>query len=255
MTAQKNKFYYISSGAKNAMRTLRSVISVPGVYFRDEYICNLARDYDEAVEKARERIGTEAELKAQDFDLNEWGKHGGQPMKKWMVQQIEQVELGYMPFGKHRGEKIADLPETYVKYWVSEMASNAVGQVLIQKFTDIANERGYFEQWEQEEKDKETARIAEAAKSNYVGNVKDRMVFFLRCDKRLAIDGHYGAYYMNICKDRYGNEFVYAGSNAWQEGKYYKIKATIKAHREYKGKKQNFISRPTIIKTVEKETA
>jgi len=48
--------YYISSGAKNAMRTLRR-LSVGPNHYSDEYICNLARDFDTAVEKAKTHIG------------------------------------------------------------------------------------------------------------------------------------------------------------------------------------------------------
>jgi len=243
-----NKFYYISSGALNAMRTLRAVIHVPGVYFRDEYICNLARDWGEAVSKARARIGSEAHLEGSEFDLNKWGA-GASKIKPWMKQQLEQI---YTPFGKHKGSKLVDLPESYVKYWVEQSASNAVGQRLVQKFTDIANERDYFAKWDKAEAEKEAARLAELAKMEYVGDVGDRMVVFLRCDKVLSFSGGttWATYttYLNICRDRHGNEFVYKGSKAWDEGKYYKATVTIKEHKEYQGKKQN------IIKIIEKET-
>lgn len=253
-----NKFYYISSGALNAMRTLRAVIHVPGVYFRDEYICNLARDWDEAVKKARARIGNEAHLEGSEFDLNKWGQ-GATKIKPWMKQQLEQIELGYMPFGKHRGTKIVDLPESYVKYWVEQSATNAVGQRLVQVFTDIANERDYFAKWDKAEADKEAARLAEIAAMNHVGEVGERMTLFLRCDKVLSFSG--GTTWagwttnLNICRDRYGNEFVYKGSTRWEEGKYYKVVATIKEHKTYQDKPQTVINRPKVLKVIEKEAA
>ena len=92
-------------------------------------------------------------------------------------------------------------------------------------------------------------------KMDYVGHVGRRMEIFIRCDKVLAFDGYYGVSYMNICLDRFGNRFVYRGTKKWEEGKYYSVKATIKEHKEYKGEKQNVISRPTVLKTIEKEAA
>ena len=248
-----NKFYYISSGEKNAMRTLRHVVSVPGSYYRDEYICNLARDFNEAVEKAREKIGTKAKLNASDFDLNEWGEDVG--IKPWMRRQLQMIDSGIMPFGKHRGFEIEKLDDGYVKYWVEQTATNIVGQTLVQKFTDIANERGLFDKWEQEEKKREAKRQEKLEKMDYVGHVGRRMEIFIRCDKVLAFDGYYGVSYMNICLDRFGNRFVYRGTKKWEEGKYYSVKATIKEHKEYKGEKQNVISRPVVQKTIEKEAA
>ena len=245
------KFYYISSGAKNAMRTLRHVISSPG-YVRDEYVCNLCRDFDEAVKKARSIIGTKANLEASEFDLEKWGLNVN--VKPWMRSQLKLVDNGIMPFGKHRGAEISTLDDGYVKYWVKQSATNIVGQAVVQKFTDVANERDLFAKWEKEEKEKQAAREEQIAKMNFVGKIGQRMELFIRCDKVLSFDTAWGGTHINLCVDRFGNKFVYKGSNRWEEGVYYKVKATIKKHDEYKGEKQNIISRPTIVKTVEKET-
>lgn len=247
-----NKFYYISSGAKNAMRTLRHVITSPG-YVRDEYVCNLCRDFEEAVVKARKIIGKEANLNASEFDLEEWGLNAN--VKPWMRTQLKLIETGVMPFGKHRGAEISSLDDGYVKFWVKQSATNIVGQALVQKFTDIANERDLFAKWEQEQKDADAARKEQIEKMNYVGKVGNRIEVFIRCDKVLRFDGYFGSVFMNICADRFGNKFVYKGSNAWEEGKYYKVRATIKGHDEYKGEKQNIITRPHVLKEVEKEMA
>lgn len=244
-----NKFYYISSGEKNAMRTLRHVVNVPGSFFEDTYICNLARDYDTAVEKARSMIGAKANLVANDFDLNEWGDM----IKPWMRKQLVMIESGIMPFGKHKGTKIEELEEGYIGWWVKQSAENPVSQALVQKFTDIANERGLFDKWEADEKAKEAVRAEKLSQMNYVGKVGDRINIFVRCDKVLTFEGYYGLTFFNICEDRFGNKFVYKGTKKWEEGKYYKAKATIKAHEEYKGEKQNIISRPTVDSVIEKE--
>jgi uncharacterized protein (DUF3820 family) len=245
-----SKFYYISSGALNAMRTLRHVVSVPEAgFFKDTYICNLARDFDTAVEKAREMIGTKANLQATNFELDVWGDK----IKPWMRSQLAMINNGIMPFGKHKGSKIEDLDEGYIRWWIKQDAENPVSQALVQKFTDIANERDLFAKWEAEEAEKEAKRAEKLEAMSYVGKVGKRMEVFLRCDKVLTFEGYYGLIFMNICVDRHGNKFVYKGSKCWEEGKYYKAKVTIKAHEEYKGERQNIVSRPTVIEVVENE--
>lgn len=244
-----NKFYYISSGEKNAMRTLRHVVNTPGVYFEDTYICNLARDFETAVEKARSMIGTKAHLIAEDFDLNMWGDM----LKPWMRKQISAIENGIMPFGKHQGKMIEELDEGYIRWWIKQTAQTPPAQALVQKFTDIANDRDLFAKWEAEDAEKEAKLQEKLAKSSHIGKVGKRMEVFLRCDKVLDFDGYYGTIFVNVCEDRHGNKFVYKGSNCWEEGKYYKAKVTIKAHEEYKGERQTIVSRPTIIEVIEKE--
>ena len=250
MTTNQNKFYYISSGALNAMRTLRHVVSVPGVHFEDTYICNLARDYEEAVVKARTKIGAEAILQSNDFDLNDWGV-GQSGLTAKMREYLNKVNAGVMPFGKYAGAMIDSMEAGYVKFWVQQSATNLVGQVLVQKFTDIANERGLFAQWEEEAKLKEDAKQAEISKMSYVGKVDFRSDMFLRCDNIVELVGDYGVTYMNICKDREGNSVVYKGTNRWDAGKYYSVTARVKAHKDYKGYPQTFITRPTVKKIVE----
>lgn len=234
--------YYISSGAKNAMRTLRVIHSGPNFYV-DEYICNLCRDFDEAQEKAKAHAGKHV-VHADYWELNEWGLNV-ETLKPWEVKYISAISAGVMPFGKHKGADINTMEEGYVKYWVGQTVTNPVNQALIAKFKDIADERGYFEKWETEKNQTEADLAAKYANMSHVGKVGSRMELFLKCVKTIDVSGVFFKV-MNICVDRYGNEFVYAGSNVWQEGSYYKAVATIKAHKEYKGKPQTFISRPTV---------
>lgn len=241
--------YYLSSGEKNAMRTLRVCRSGPNFY-SDEYICNLARDFDTAIEKAKSMIGTNP-LFANFYELNGWGETPSN-LKPWMKEQIAAINMGVMPFGKFKGETIADMEEGYIRYWVKQTASNVVGAMLVQKFIDLANERDLFTKWESEEAEKEAAKKAEIEKMCHVGKVGVRMEMFIRCDKVISIDGFYGVNYMNICKDRDGNQIIYKGSNRWDEGKYYRVEATVKKHDSYKDMPQTFINRPTIKKIVEK---
>lgn len=251
-----NEFFYISSGAKNAMRTLRHVSRkiIGRAGYSDQYVCNLARDWDEAVAKSYKIIGSGAVLKGKDFDLNEWGQ--GTVISRrneWAETNALVVEGGEMPFGKHAGTKFEDLPEGYVKWWVDQMEDKParVDIVAINKaMLDTAENRGLVEKWDADEKAEQEA----IAKMEHLGEVGERYELFLRCDKVLAFHGHYGTTFMNICKTREGNEVIYKGTKGWNEGTYYHVKARVKAHKDYEGKPQTFITRPTIIKTVEKES-
>jgi len=242
MTHNVNKFYYISSGAKNAMRTLRSVVNIPGVHFKDEYVVNLARDHDKAVLKARSIIGTVAILYADGFDLNDWGVNVD--VNPWMTKQLNQIDNGRMPFGKHVGSDITSLPESYVKYWIKMDADNVVGQRLVQVFTDLANERDYFSKWEAEE----LVRVANLQKLAYVGEIGKRQVLTMTCNKVLEFSGYYGTTFINLCTDPDGNKIVYKGSGRWAEGSEYEVKATVKKHETYKDEPQTHVNRPAVIK-------
>ena len=244
-----NTKYYISSGEKNAMRTLRVVKSGPNFY-KDEYICNLCRDFDLALEKAKTHAGTNPVF-ANFFELNGWGETPN--LKGWMKEQVAAINMGVMPFGKFKGANIIDMEEGYIRYWVKQEASNLVGGILIQKFTDIANDRGLFDKWEAEEAEKEAAKKAEIEKMCHVGKVGVRMEMFIRCDKIFTVENGFGLTYLNVCKDRSGNKIVYKGSNRWEEGKYYLVEATVKKHDTYKEFPQTIINRPNIKKIVEKE--
>ena len=169
---------------------------------------------------------------------------------KSMFPKTESFEnLVSMPFGKYEGTLFNELPESYLKYWLLEVdVSDPIWVYIVDQFKILAEERGYFDKWENEK----LAIDAKNAKSNYVGNVRDRIEVFLRCDKILSFDGNYGPYHMHMCVDKYDNAFIYSGSQKWEEGNYYKVRATIKDQKEYKGKNQNYISRPSIIKVIQK---
>ena len=238
--------YYISSGEKNAMRTLRRVTNVPGTHYQDEYICNLARDHYTAIEKARSICGKNT-LHASFFELSKWGEKNVK-LQAWQKKAIQGIENGFITFGKHKGTELVNLEEGYVRFWILGNASNIVASHLIKALTKIAEDRGWLEKWQKAQEELEAKKKKEAEESEHFGNIGQRGELFLRCDKSLAFDGYYGMTYINICKTRQGHTVIYRGSKRWEEGKYYKVAATIKSHDVYEktGVKQTYIARPTV---------
>lgn len=236
--------YYISSGAKNAMRTLRRFTS-SDTYYNDEYICNLARDYDVALEKAKGIVGKNP-ISADMFELNGWGE---KTLPRWETDAVNAIKMGKMPFGKHAGKDLAEIAKDkgYVKFWVEQNAGNMASTMLIQSFTDIANENGYFDEWEKEAEEAEKKELERQVNSKHFGEIGERIEFDVKCLMVLSFEGHFGLSYFNICETRTGESVIYKGSNCWTKDHCYKVRATIKEHEVYKGVRQTVISRPAIL--------
>lgn len=93
---------------------------------------------------------------------------------------------------------------------------------------------------------------AEAAKSEWVGNVGDRVMFTTTLQKVLAFEGHYGWSYINIMRDADGNIIIGKGSKRYGvEGTTIVFKATIKDHAIRNSAKQTVVNRPAFSKLVE----
>ena len=215
---------YMSSGRKNAMRTLR-IRREGGEFFNDNYLCNLCRDPEEAEEKARDyfdRVFGDRALcvfQADDMPLNDWGAPD-----PWMVPLLKAIEDGFMPFGKHEGEKIEDQDDGYVLWWAEqEITENTKlpAAALIDRFKGIALERNLYKKREK----REAEWAAKRAASSYIGEVDTRQRFTAGDDL-----------------------IVYWG---WAElgevGDAVEFDARVKKHDEYKDEKQTVVNRPTKI--------
>ncbi|QIW87660.1 hypothetical protein Ab1vBOLIVR5_gp12 [Agrobacterium phage OLIVR5] len=148
---------FVSTGAKNAMFTLRTsrVHSGPGFFFtREAYIKNLSTDLEKAEELAMEYTKNLAErIATPDFEVYYIGPETDELFKRRGklsvadTQAVESIEAGIVPFGKHKDKKIADLPDTYL-CWLTDQLKNPPDQLKPGFFTlctvasGIANERG-----------------------------------------------------------------------------------------------------------------
>lgn len=251
--------YYVSTGAKNAMYTLRcrrDCDTQPALYafMPDFYLCNLAATEEKAAEKAREyvermrvRIGEHDGFRIEFSDepdriaMKRRGK-----LSAADTRCILQIEAGVFPFGKHRGERIEDAPSSYVLFFADKTRdpeANAVTQALAAVCMGIALDRGYVAA-----RDVKRAEQAEIdALSNYVGAIGERRMFegevFVSFEKP-ATDYAPGGYWIN--KVRCGNDIVtyIGGKSLGEKGATITFKATVKKHDAYNGVKSTQVARP-----------
>ena len=85
-------------------------------------------------------------------------------------------------------------------------------------------------------------RVAEAAKSNWIGTVGERRMFVLSVRHVITMEGIYGTSYLHIMEDADGNVVIYKGTKRYDG--IISIKATVKEHGEREGVKQTKIARP-----------
>lgn len=92
--------------------------------------------------------------------------------------------------------------------------------------------------------------FAKRPPSVHVGTVGKRQEFTVKLERLMASEGAYGTTGIHKLVDAQGNDMTWfaSGSGNWlKEGKTYKVKATVKAHSDYKGRPQTVVSRLTVI--------
>lgn len=250
--------YFISSGRKNAMYTLR-VERRGGEYVSDNYICNLSTDPDKAEEKAREyfdrwsaRHGETEYFKPvfagfADFEL--FTRRG--KMSVVDTERLELVEQGIMPFGKNKDKKFIDLPMNTVLWWADQgkeeniESKGDVFQAVCAACMGVALEKDYIAKREEIRQE----RLERNARSEYIGEIKQRLDFEGKIEAVVSCGMQQVSYngwiekFMNkiLVGD---NVVVYFGKPLGEPGEEIKIRATVKAHEEYNGVKQTIVNRP-----------
>lgn len=107
----------------------------------------------------------------------------------------------------------------------------------------------YIAMQEQIEKEnKEKIRQEENKKSNYIGNIKDKIEIKVTVVNSFRYETEYGINYINIFKDAQGNIYKWNTSKFFKNDKKMILAGTIKAHEKYDGQKQNVLTRCTEIK-------
>lgn len=250
--------YFISSGRKNAMYTLR-VERRGGEYTSDNYICNLSTDPDKAEEKAREyydrmvdRLNKSDTLEMvfqgfADFDLFE--RRG--KLSVYDTEKLEMVEQGIMPFGKHKGKVIADLPMYTILWWADQVAGENNGdvfQAVCSYCMGVALDKGYIAKREEIRKERDEIN----AKSNFIGEPKQRLEMKGVVEQVISLGFTQVSYYTEVekflTKIRVGDDVVvYFGNNIAEKGDEITFKATVKEHSEYNGVKQTTVQRVKVL--------
>lgn len=99
---------------------------------------------------------------------------------------------------------------------------------------------------------KEDAREKELSKdSEYVGTLKKRQAFEVELLRVVSYETMYGWNYLNIMRDRDGNQIVWKGTKSVRDddrqvpepGVFFQLKATPSEHSEYNGAKQTKVQR------------
>ncbi|CAM0036083.1 hypothetical protein VPHF86_0015 [Vibrio phage F86] len=91
--------------------------------------------------------------------------------------------------------------------------------------------------------------------SEYIGTIKKREEFTLTLNKVIVVEGYYGDTYIHRFTDENNNTVVWFGSKRLEnkereyveEGATVAVKATVKAHEEFKGEKQTNVQRVAFV--------
>jgi hypothetical protein len=251
--------YYVSTGKKNAMYTLRfrrDYIGQPGYMFDlmpDHYVCNLAADMDRAMEKGaefveafRERVGETDDFKIVFDDAGadrEIYKRRGKLSVKETIQ-VEMVETGVFPFGAHRGKSVNEVPDFYILYWADKAGQSDLEPVILAivgMCQGVAIEKGLIAKRQAVRE----ARHALDLQSKHIGTLNKRQDFTGVLEYLSGPnDGTFGVWHTN--KVRCGNDLVvYFGAPLGKQGETVSFRATVVKHEEFQGVKSTQVKRPT----------
>lgn len=254
--------YYISSGRKNAMYTLR-VERRGGTFASDGYVCNLSTDPDLAEKKGQEffdrikdRLGESDSFSAcyvggADFDLFE--RRGA--LSVLDTERLELVEAGIMPFGKNEGKRFEDMAMHSVLWFADkskEEGDSPVFAAVCNACMGVALDKNYIAAREQAQQEAAEAEIARKAASQYLGEVGKRQEFSGKVEAVIFIGARQVAY--NTFAEKWltkiisgDNVIAYFGNKVAEVGEEIKFKATVKAHEVYNETKQTTVARVKVL--------
>lgn len=213
--------YYLSTGKKNAMFTLRCLRTTEGAHaavvdiMPDFYVCNLAADIALAQEKAAQYIEriqhhfTDSTLHHVALTLTPEciaEKRRGK-LSIHDTRLLHKIEQGTFPFGKYAGTPIVEAPADYLLFFADKCRqpdNNVVMHALAQTCLGVALDKGYIaDRSARREKQHEQDRL-----SQYIGTVGERLVFQGQVYLSHCVGKHDepGSYY--ITKIRCGNNIV-----------------------------------------------
>ena len=239
---------YLSNGDTNGFYTLRcSTWSAGFGRNTDDFWGNLSTDWDTAFEKATEMAVSYSYLLGTKYDerweLNEWGTGGttGETQRRY-YSWLPIVQNGLVPFGKHFGTPIAELPAGY-RQWIRSVNDGTRHWAMLIKALESTLEAD-----EAADKAAQEAREAKNAMSQWVGCIGEKKVTAtVTCTKKIEFDGYYGPGCISVLEDEHGNVLKTFGKCMIDKDETAKITFTVKDHGEYKGQKDTVIKMVKII--------
>jgi hypothetical protein len=251
---------YISSGAKNAMYTLRVMRAGEG-FFLDNYICNLSTTSETAETKARDYFDRVSQGHPDwifqgfaDFDLSAWGAPS-----PWERAGLQLVAQDLFPFGKNKGASILDADDGYLLWWAEQVIgsdTNKPAAALIDRCKGIALDRNLYAKREAKNEAREAAWQAKVATSRHIGTLDTRQRFTATITRQHLYENDFGDGCITTMEDADGQVLVYFGwSLTGDVGDVVSFDARIKRHSDYKGLAQTIVNRPTKIETAQAQAA
>jgi hypothetical protein len=255
--------FYISTGEKDAMYTLRMRRDSAGMnpdWMPDHYLCNLAATPEKAeakatdyVERFKQRTGYTGPRETFVINFEPWAdfeirKRRGK-LSADDTEKLEMIEAGIFPFGKHASTRIEDAPEGYVLYWADQLRKedelSPIAAALAYVCMGHAMELGYVAARDEKREIQHKVDLS----SNHIGEIKSRMTFLGKLELLIEkTDDWTGErYYIN--KVRQGDDLItYIGSKKLGErGQTIHFKATVKRHDVYNEVKSTVVNRPVLL--------
>lgn len=256
MENQIRTVFFIRTGKKNVFYTLWSIREGSAVgIVREHYICNLSINEDEAEAKAieyteayRQRVGESDSFKVVfgGIDAGDTYKRRGK-LSIRDTHNIEAIEAGRFPFGKHAGTMIADAPASYLLFFADKAAEaqEPVMSALSAACLGVALEKGLIAK-------RDATRAAQREidlVSQHVGTVGERLEFAatVACVIVKEASAFSDGYTMNKLRDAAGNLFICFGKVLGETGQAIKLRGTVTRHSERDGIKTTVINRPKVM--------
>jgi hypothetical protein len=148
------------------------------------------------------------------------------------LADIETAQAGVMPWGKHKGETIATMPAAYLRWLIQASAEpenarmKGIAAVVLKARPELA---------------------PIVYSPEHIGTIGKREVFTVEVIRIAWFDGVYGRTYITTMRGPGNACIVSKGAFAPEEGEKLTIKATVKAHDEYKGQAQTVVQRVAVI--------
>lgn len=250
--------YYIGVGGKEVFYTFRRAVFDTSGNVYSSHICNLSTDEEEAINKAQAYVDlllarqTDSSNLIIEFDgspENETSQEFGKALPLHVLNGLRVLESGYVPMGKHRGDKIEDLPNSYVLWFADQF--NTIGdfveRIVAKKLSSLclgmALTRGLFEE-----------RLAQNASMTFLGEIGQRITFEATITTAKVSNGFYGEKFHYVLQS-VDSVVMYDGTaDIGNAGDTVQLKATISSiNEDDKGYKTTTIKRPTVIKNTSKE--
>jgi hypothetical protein len=102
-----------------------------------------------------------------------------------------------------------------------------------------------------EDRELERKKRDERPESHHIGNIGERLEMTLTCERIHEVESDYGCSGIHKLVDQDGNDLTWfaSGSATWiDEGETVTVKATVKKHDEFRGRKQTIVNRVKEVK-------